>query len=825
MGDHQQVNRLLEPVEPPERAQPDRQPASKGENEPAEHRTRVRRPTDLSLAAFACTVIALLFGVAHGLPIGTEELSDNVASWSLHHLPRVLALFSGVVVDSGCLVLVVLAVATILRSDRRDGVNALVASLGGAGVALAGVFEWQSRHGGVAGAILRGSSATALVVSIGFVAFMTGTDLTRRPRWRRWCLLAVAALLVSELTLRDLTFFAVLIAPITGWAIGLVVRWALTAASVRPSSHVLVTWLQNSGVAIATLAGRNDRSGLAGSLRDGTGVVVLLANRDNRGSGIARRLWHSLRLRGAATGAEMLSSRSQLEHQALASYLAAGAGVIAPRVLTLAEFPPETLVLALSAAAGSQLDEGISPTELAGLFAALRSLHRAGVAHRDLRAANLLFGSDGVGFSSMERAQTGAGELVRRLDVAQLLTTVARVVGASETVKAFREGYRPDDERAVAAILQPVALASWGWSAMRTAKGCLAEVRRELVGTDDTATPLRLERFRWRTVLSAVALSIAAFLLVGQFSKVNLLGALRAMNPAWFAVAIGGSALTYFGAALNLAAFVPKQLSLVRGFCVQLSSAFVGIAMPPTVGHIAVNSRYLHRQGLDEGAIAAAVAVSQIVNIVSSVVLLLVIGLLTGSGVSHLKIVPSTDVLIGLACVVIVIASLFAVPHARSLFLAYIWPHVRMVIPRLLEAISQPLRLAAGLSGNLLLTVGYVGALLAALLAFGAHPPVLATVAVYLAGNAVGSVAPTPGGLGAVEAVLSAGLHRDRHPRARGLSRRAAVPDRYLLAADPRRLAGVLAPAANWNALAAAGVSFGAYRSFWRGKVTSSRSR
>ena len=47
---------------------------------------------------------------------------------------------------------------------------------------------------------------------------------------------------------------------------------------------------------------------------------------------------------------------------------------------------------------------------------------------------------------------------------------------------------------------------------------------------------------------------------------------------------------------------------------------------------------------------------------------------------------------------------------------------------------------------------------LAALLAFGAHAPVLATAAVYLAGNAIGSIAPTPGGLGAVEAVLSAGL-------------------------------------------------------------------
>jgi uncharacterized protein (TIRG00374 family) len=44
------------------------------------------------------------------------------------------------------------------------------------------------------------------------------------------------------------------------------------------------------------------------------------------------------------------------------------------------------------------------------------------------------------------------------------------------------------------------------------------------------------------------------------------------------------------------------------------------------------------------------------------------------------------------------------------------------------------------------------------LAAFGAHLPLISTVAVYLAGAAVASVSPTPGGLGAMEAALVAGL-------------------------------------------------------------------
>jgi uncharacterized membrane protein YbhN (UPF0104 family) len=712
----------------------------------------------LFVAVLALAAIGVLVGIAHELPIGTSELTDNVASWITHHVPRGLGYLFVSVVGLGCLALAVVAAVVLLRSDVREARNALVAFGVAVAIAAVCVVEWKGRRGAIAAAMLHGHNATILVVSVGFTAFLTGTDLARRPRWTRWCVLAVGLLPLSELSLNDLTVFALFAMPLGGWAVGLLVRWLLAVASVRPDPAVLQRWLRQSGVPMATLADAGAHGGLDGTLEDGTGVLVLLANRDTRGSGALRRLWRALRLRGVQGGSGVFSSRTQLQQQALASYTAASVGVLAPRVLLLAELPPETLVLALGRPPGAPPDERVSEQQLVGLFAALRCLHTAGIAHRDLRRENLVVGAAGSGFASMERALNGAGDLARRLDVAQGLTTSAGLVGAAEAVEAFRKGYRPDDEQEVAAILQPIALAPWGWSAMRNAQSCLTEVRREFVGPEDTTAPLRLERFRWRTVVSTVGLTVAGFVLVGQLSKVNLLGAFETMRPGWFVVAVVGSALTYLGAALNLAAFVPKRLSMVRGYWVQLSSAFVGVAMPPTVGHVAVNSRYLYRQGVEEGAIAAAVAVSQIVNVATTVPLLLIIGVLTGSGVSRFKLVPGPDLLIGLGSIVVVVGLLVAIPPSRALLGARIWPRVRTAIPRLLEAISQPVRLAVGAGGNLLLTSGYVLALYSALAAVGAHPPLLATAAVYLAGNTVGSIAPTPGGLGAVEAVLSAGL-------------------------------------------------------------------
>jgi uncharacterized membrane protein YbhN (UPF0104 family) len=427
--------------------------------------------------------------------------------------------------------------------------------------------------------------------------------------------------------------------------------------------------------------------------------------------------------------------------------------------------PPDAAVaLPLDAAVALGTDAAVARlaarlTGATSLFAALRRLHDAGVAHRDVRSANVFMAGDQAGFRSLDAAEPGASELARRLDLVQALATLAVTCGPGGAVAALRAGYGPVDQVAVAAVVQPVALAPWGWRSARAAAGSLNEIRHQLLGDSGTvpAAP-RLERFRWRTVATAVALTVAAYLLIGEISGVNVLGTLGQANPGWLALAVLGSALTYLGAAIGIAAFIPQRLSIWRGFFVQLSTAFVGVAMPPTVGHVAVNARYLHRQKVDEGTIAAAVTVSQLVNIVTTVLLLIVLGVLTGSGLSKFKIAPGGDVLIGLAVIVAVVIAVLAVPHTRTMVTGAVWPHLREIGPRLLEALSHPTRLAVAVGANLLLSAAYTVALIAALRSVGAHPAILAAAVVFLAGNAVGSATPTPGGLGGVEAVLAAGL-------------------------------------------------------------------
>jgi glycosyltransferase 2 family protein len=99
-----------------------------------------------------------------------------------------------------------------------------------------------------------------------------------------------------------------------------------------------------------------------------------------------------------------------------------------------------------------------------------------------------------------------------------------------------------------------------------------------------------------------------------------------------------------------------------------------------------------------------------------------------------------------------------AVPAGRRLLRARVAPLVGQVIPRLLEVVQQPRKLAEGVGGALLLSLCYILCLAACVQAFHSSAAIAGIAVVYLTGSALGSIIPTPGGIGTVEAALTAGL-------------------------------------------------------------------
>ncbi|MGA8456267.1 MAG: hypothetical protein WB800_12775, partial [Streptosporangiaceae bacterium] len=231
---------------------------------------RVRRPADLLLAVLSLAVVALVVGSIRALPLGSTELANDVSSW-VHHIPGWLSFGAEVVSGVACSALAVVALVVLIRGQWQDARNAAAAGVTGAAAAVAATAVWRAENGAVQHAVLHGSSSFIFVVDTAFVAFVVGTDLTRRSHWSRWWPCAVVALLISGLAVDVLTPFAMVLVFFGGVSAGWLMRWLLGAASVLPGPAELVAWLRSQGAAVRALAG-DRRARLDGTLNDGTRI-------------------------------------------------------------------------------------------------------------------------------------------------------------------------------------------------------------------------------------------------------------------------------------------------------------------------------------------------------------------------------------------------------------------------------------------------------------------------------------------------------------------------------------------------------------------------
>jgi uncharacterized membrane protein YbhN (UPF0104 family) len=188
-----------------------------------------------------------------------------------------------------------------------------------------------------------------------------------------------------------------------------------------------------------------------------------------------------------------------------------------------------------------------------------------------------------------------------------------------------------------------------------------------------------------------------------------------------------------------------------------VAGSFVTLVTPAAVGGAALNVRYLQRRKVPAAVAAASVGVAQVVAFVLHILLLVVFAAIAGTSARD-SIHPPRWAYFVLAGLVAAALAVLAVPAGRRLLRARVSPTLGQVLPRLLEVAQHPRKLAWGIGGALLLTAAYIGCLAVCVAAFDRSVPIASIAVVYLTGSAIGSVIPTPGGLGGVEAALTAGL-------------------------------------------------------------------
>jgi len=735
---------------------------------------RVRRPGDLLALVFALVVLVAAVGlgdVAVGTATGLEQ--DLIGAGGA--LPHLLLRLFGWAGGFGLLVLVaVRSVDLVARSRSLQ----LLEAVGAAGVgALLTLLLQQLVLNGDLGAVLAaltkglqgGGRTTPLDgLILASIAFFTVSGVGGRSILRTAAVVVVGSAILSGFLSGGVTALALFTTALLGWAVGLVARLALGSPSTRPSGNAVAAALIGCGLTLTGLelvqstptAGRRYAgSGPAGVLD------VRVLDRETFGSAVVRRVLRRVRLRGPSTRGPSFTVRGAVEHEALMALAVAKAGVKAPELLATAEVGPSAAVIAYRPPEGTALDPtggtALSEDDLAAIWQLLALLQRARIAHRGLIADHLLLDEHGqAALSEAGAGDVAAAELSLRLDVAQLLTTLALLVGPQRAVASGVSSLGRQAMVKALPLVQAIAMDSSTRSALRAHKGLLRRVREqvlELVPHGDPVEQVELRRLTPRTLVTVLGGGIAAYVLLTQLAQVDLGQVLARAQWGWALAVVGFTILSITGASLVITGAVTTRLSFVRTYLTQLAVSFSGLVAPSAIGNIALNLRYLQRAGVDPAVAGGSVGLAQLAQFSSYFVLLLLSSVLAGTG-QQASFTPPLPAVIGLIAVLALLLLALAVPAGRRLVLGRFLPVVLRVVPRVVAIFQDPRKVVTLFSGALMLDLSFVAALTCATRAFGATPAVPAVAVVYFAGAIIGSAVPTPGGLGGVEAALSAGL-------------------------------------------------------------------
>lgn len=732
---------------------------------------RVRRPLDVVrlLAAVAGLAAAFLVGA---VGVNTVAGVDADVGAATTPLPSPVLLFVGF--GSGLLVLLLpVAIVVDLLVVRRlrvllDGLLAFVAALGvaaGLRVALVRVDGLDQLAASLTGA--RADAPGVNGFTAGVIALATVAQLGRRPRWRGAAGVVLVLFGIALVSLGS-TALAVLVSMLVGRVTGLVVRWAVGTVPSRPAPRAVVAALRGAGVELVSFRPRPpwrvDPSFYDGLDAAGGCVVVHVLDRDHEGAGLLPALWRTLRFREAAGRRALFSLRRALEHEALVSMAMARTGARVQRLLAAVPVDPGGAVLAYDDVPGPTLDEAdpatLDDARLDAVWGQVALLHRGAVAHRALTGQNVVLCPDGgAGLRLTPAGLVAAPEAALRVDLVQLLVTFGLVVGPERAVASAARVLGARRLAVAGPLLQPVALLRSTRRALRHRVDLLERLHDRIleVAPSVRVAPVHLERLRPRTIVSAVALTVAAYILVGQVGGLDLVAVVRGADWRWLAVAAVFAAARYVTAAIGLLGFLTERLPFVRTVWVQLATSFLGLVAPAGVGGAALNVRYLQRSGLPAAAAVASVAVWQLGTIVATVGMLVVVAV-AGNTRTDSFAVPSTALVVIGAVVAVVVLLVVLVPACRRFVVARARPYVGQIGLRLAAVFSRPARLSLGVLGTVGQAVVTVLVMTTCIDAFGGSLPWSLVAVVVLAGSALGSAAPTPGGLGAVEAVLTAGL-------------------------------------------------------------------
>ena len=315
-------------------------------------------------------------------------------------------------------------------------------------------------HGPAASGLGYISGHAAVVVALASVA---SPYLSRRARRVAWTL--ATAVCLSRVYVGAHWPLDVIGGAAVGFAVGAAVHLVLGAPGGSPSAARIRRALLDSGFQPDEVVaqGRPDAPRSARFLATTTAgerLFVKFIPRERRDWDLAYRTWRRVTRRAASDPGRFGSPSEQVEREAYMLLLAGAAGVRVPQVLLARPTGSGAGLLVMEYIPGAALaelpSEQLDDQLLAELWGQVGLLRARRIAHHDLGGRSVVVDErDQPWLVDFDASEAMAGDLGLADDVAELLVSLARVVGAERSLAGALAGLGPEVVDAVLEQSQP----------------------------------------------------------------------------------------------------------------------------------------------------------------------------------------------------------------------------------------------------------------------------------------------------------------------------------------------------------------------------------
>jgi uncharacterized membrane protein YbhN (UPF0104 family) len=464
----------------------------------------------------------------------------------------------------------------------------------------------------------------------------------------------------------------------------------------------------------------------------------------------------------------------QVEHEAYVTMRAGLADVAVPEIVEAGTAgPSQDALLVYRMPPGTALSDTdaaeISDAMLDELYRQLLTLRRARIAHGAISGDAVLVDpvAGTVVLADFRNASVRASPDQLDRDLASAIAATAVVIGAERAADSAARCLEPEMLDGALRQLQKPALDPLLGRSLRGRRDLLPKVRERAAAAAAIELPTLAEprRVSWPTLIMIIGSLIGGWALIGVL--IDVAGSFDTVIGAdwlWVIMAFVLAQLAYVASAVESLGSVAGPLPLGRTVAVEVAKAFSGLAGgAPAI--FATRVRYYQKQGYDTPVALSSGAIMTTASWISTAVLF-VVSLPFAWGSLDLEATPqgggdSKLVWIILALVVLiglVVGLAVAVPRLRRLAAEKMRPKLRDIWGNLKVVASSPGKLVQLLGGAFGRDLLVAMALSVSLRAFGDHLQLPILIVVITLAALIGGIAPSPGGMGVVEAGMILGL-------------------------------------------------------------------